>query len=521
MTLRVRLLSLTLSMVAVVALTLTALSVNNLTALSIDVAIGNSEMAARQMQSFLMRKLADAVERAPRPADAEAAKKLWRETVRSDRDIAALLEQMMAQSRSIIEIGIAGEDGVILASSNPRQAGAPMVSRQDLRAVRETGPLGRMTAILAAHNDYETRQPMGVAGQKTPLFTIQALVSPVLLRANILPAVRDAAIASGLALAAAICFAYWASRLALRPLERVERLIDDVASGEAPQHQGRAEEERELAVIQSKLSILGERYRGAREDASHLRANLEDVLGKLDEGARKRLTDQIALSQRLAAINSLTGRVAHEIKNPLNAITLRLEILRERIAAESPEALEEFAVLSEEITRLDRVVRTFLDFSRPVEVQVETVDAREMVAEILRLLEPEAETHGVKLTLDEPEGAALVKADPDLLRQALLNIAVNAIEAMPQGGELRVEGGRRGDSCWIQIADTGPGIPPDQLDEIFQLYFTTKEHGTGIGLAMTYRAVQLQGGAIEVESEVGKGTRFRVTLPAAEDAGTL
>ncbi|MGD0497423.1 MAG: ATP-binding protein [Bryobacteraceae bacterium] len=516
MTLRARLLALTLSMVAIVAVTLTALNLNSLAVVSLDVALSSSEMAGRQVQSFILRRLSEDAARAPAPANTAEAERRWNQDVAHDADIAALLEQVMAQSRSIIEVDVAGQDGIILASSSPPQRGTPMSAREDLRALRDAGPVGRMTAILTSHYDYETRVPLGIAGQTAALFTIQILVSPVLLRAAVVPEVRNIAIASGLALALACVFAYWLASLALRPLTRVGHLIDDVASGKAlGEEANRRDDARELAIIHSKLSVLGERYRDAREDASQLRANLEGVLEKLDARTRRHFEDQIALARRLAAINSLTSRVAHEIKNPLNSIALRLELLRSRSAEDSPDSQLEMAILAEEVTRLDRVVRTFLDFSRPVELRLEDVNVGELAAEILRVLEPEAERNGVAVSLAQPPDAVLVKADSGLLRQALVNIAVNAIEAMQGGGSLRVEIERSGEICSIRIADTGPGIPQEQRDKIFQLYFTTKPQGTGIGLAMTFRAVQLHGGTIEVEAEGGQGATFRVTLPLA------
>ena len=169
----------------------------------------------------------------------------------------------------------------------------------------------------------------------------------------------------------------------------------------------------------------------------------------------------------------------------------------------------------EEVTRLDRVVRTFLDFNRPVELVPVDIDVAELSGEILQLLEPEAEKKGIQVSLERPRDAVVVQADSDLLRQALLNVAVNAIEAMERGGTLRFCVEKSGETCSIRIRDTGPGIPRDQRDKIFQLYYSTKPRGTGIGLAMTFRAVQLHGGTIEVEDENGKGTTFRVTLPLA------
>ena len=185
MTLRARLLSLTLSMVAVVVLTLVALNVNSLVATWLDVALERSEIAGRQVQSFMLRRIeerAAQMQPAP-PGTLDDTKRIWSRIVAEDADLSALLEQTMAQSRSIVEIDVAGEDGMILASSSPVRRGTAMIAKQDLRLLREASPVGRITAILSSHDDYETRVPLGIAGQKTPVFTIQILVSPVLLRA--------------------------------------------------------------------------------------------------------------------------------------------------------------------------------------------------------------------------------------------------------------------------------------------------------------------------------------------------
>lgn len=514
MTLRARLLSLTLSMVAVVVLTLVALNVNSLVAAWLDVALERSEIAGRQVQSFMLRRIEERAAEAQEAAGTLAAtKRAWSRIVAEDADLSALLEQTMAQSRSIVEINVAGEDGMILASSNPVRRGTAMIAKQDLRRLREASPVGRITAILSSRDDYETRMPLGVAGQKTPVFTIQILVSPVLLRAATLPELRDVGIASGVALALAFFLAYWSASLALRPLAHISHLIDGMVSGKMPKLSPGRREGQELAAIESKLSLLGERFRDAREDASQLRTNLEGVLEKLDAETRRHFESQIALARRLTAINSLTERVAHEIKNPLNSIALRLEMLRSQVAGETPETESEIAILSEEVTRLDRVVRTFLDFNRPVEMESRDVDLAELVAEIVHLLEPEAERGGIRIGYARPSAAVVVNGDAGLLRQAVLNIAVNAMEAMSSGGSLSFGIAPSLETCTLAITDTGPGIPPERREKVFQLYYTTKPHGSGIGLAMTFRAVQLHGGTIEIDSEVGRGTTFRLTLP--------
>jgi signal transduction histidine kinase len=509
MTLRVRLMWLMLSMVAIVAATLTALTVNSLAATSVESAIATSEGASRQVQSFLLRRFS-----APAETDLSA-----------DEELTALLEQTMAQSRAIVEVNIAGAEGAIEASSNPSRIRTPLRKQADLRELHDSGPWDRIRSILTAENDYETRASLGIVGSKTPLYVVQILVSPVLLRATILPGLRDAAAASGVALALAIALAWWSARIALRPLARISYLIDDISSGRLPpEHAVHSAEARELAVIESKLNLLGERYRGAQESATSLRTNLEGALEKLDAETRRKIEGQIAVARRLTAINSLTGRAAHEIKNPLNAIALRVEVLRSRLADESPDSQADVDILAEEITRLDRVVRTFLDFNRPVELEPEDVNVGDLASDVLDFLKPEAERKGITISLERPSYPLVVRADVNLLRQALLNITVNAVEAMgqgQQGGQLAVNVANGSDTCSIRIADTGPGIPPAEKAKIFELYFTTKPRGSGIGLAITAKSIQLFGGSIDVESKPGEGTAFTVTLPLAGAAGSI
>jgi len=232
-----------------------------------------------------------------------------------------------------------------------------------------------------------------------------------------------------------------------------------------------------------------------------------------DAEGRRMVESQLSLSSRLAAISRLTGGVAHEIKNPLNSIALRLELLRARILPELPEAQAELDVIAQEIVRLDRVVRTFLDFTRPLELQTEELDLAKIAAELADLVKPEAERQGVALETEGLGEPAPVRGDAGLLKQALLNVLRNALEAMPSGGRLRVQLHARAGQAELEIADTGPGIPPELREKVFDLYYTTKKNGTGIGLAMTYRAVQLHGGSIEIGDAPEGGALVRIRLP--------
>lgn len=237
-----------------------------------------------------------------------------------------------------------------------------------------------------------------------------------------------------------------------------------------------------------------------------------------DVESRRRLQNQIDVSTRLTAIGRLTGGVAHEIKNPLNAIALHLEILKAKLAGVDAVG-PELDVIEREIGRLDRVVKTFLDFTRPVELKLRGVDLAELLREVIALVTPEATKVGVQIEFRANSEPALVEADHDLLKQAVLNVVMNGIEAMPKGGRLRLELRRGSEEHELLIADEGPGIPEELRDKIFNLYFTTKPGGTGIGLAMTFRVIHLHNGTIDFTSELGQGAAFHIRLPAAEGVG--
>ena len=236
-----------------------------------------------------------------------------------------------------------------------------------------------------------------------------------------------------------------------------------------------------------------------------------------DVDSQRQLRSQLDVSSRLAAISRLTGGVAHEIKNPLNAIALHLEVLKAKLSAPSP-VDGEMAIIEREIGRLDRVVKTFLDFARPVELSMQTVDLVALTRELAALIAPDAARHRVEVALDSAVVRAAIQADRDLLSQAVLNVVMNGIEAMNDGGRLSLQIVRNGDDFELSVSDEGTGIPPEVREKIFNLYFTTKPEGSGIGLAMTFRVVHLHDGTIEVASEVGRGTTFRLRFPASEEA---
>lgn len=610
MSFRTRLALFIAALVTLVATALSALLLNSLVNNWSSDTLERAELAAQQVKAFLVDRLMHRAQE-QNATDLDAIKTLWANVVAEDPEISAMLERTIAYSRVIVEIGVAGEQGVTLASSIPSRVGGKPARLPDFAAWREENLVRRLFEVLRGRQDYEVILPLGIPQQAKPIFTIQVVVSSVLLRSVLEPQIRTLALIFGGCLMLSILLAVAAANLALKPLARIQQTIDQIAQGKFQEPKAPPRQTGEFAAVQSKLNVLGQQFRGAREDVTQLRSGIEQMLERLEEATlmfdrdgrllvasqrcerflgpqssrmagsrmeevfppdtplgqligaavregkavsrrgvrlagggsgemevlvsvelledvsqragvlvtlrdaetRRQIASQLDVSSRLAAISRLTSGVAHEIKNPLNAIALRLELLRARMPGEQPEVDGEISVIAREVMRLDRVVKTFLDFARPLEVKMRQVDLCALAGEVASLMAPQARSQNVTITFSPCAGPALMRGDPDLLKQAVLNIVMNGIEAMKNGGELSVEVRREEDQCVLIITDQGAGIPLDLRQKVFQLYFTTKNKGSGIGLAMTFRAVQLHNGTIDFTSETGKGTSFRLQFP--------
>jgi signal transduction histidine kinase len=234
-----------------------------------------------------------------------------------------------------------------------------------------------------------------------------------------------------------------------------------------------------------------------------------------DLESRERIGTQLQVSERLANLGRITAGVAHEVKNPLNSMRIWLENLKASLPDVDGLPLQAVRVLDSEIDRLDSVVKRFLDFTRPPEMHQEECSLKGILEEVLAVEKPSFDKANIKLDARLDAGVPDVLVDRPLLQQALINLIVNAIEAMGAGGQLFVSLRRRDEMAEIKIRDTGKGIAPEHRQRIFQLFFTTRPGGSGIGLASTFRTIQLHNGSIEFESEVGRGTSFQIDLPLA------
>jgi PAS domain S-box-containing protein len=243
------------------------------------------------------------------------------------------------------------------------------------------------------------------------------------------------------------------------------------------------------------------------------------LLTMRDAESVRRIEDEIEISRRLSASGRMTRGVAHEVKNPINAIVLHLQLLQNKLQQDDPDTRRHMDVIGNEIHRLDRVVQILVDFTRPRDLRLEEVDFRKLLESVSALAAPDATRHGVRVVQELPQEdeALMVRVDSDLMKQAILNLVLNGVQAMNEGGTLTLKARRDGEMIVAEVLDQGCGIPPAAQEKIFELYYTTKgdKGGSGIGLAQTYQIMQWHYGSVEFDSIVGAGTTFRLRLPAA------
>lgn len=252
------------------------------------------------------------------------------------------------------------------------------------------------------------------------------------------------------------------------------------------------------------------------------RLRTQEALMRLDESHRKlkeqtdvlfETEEQLRRADRLSALGELSAGMAHEIRNPLGAIKGAVEIIKDDYSPD--EAKYEFIrILLKETDRLNHIVQEFLGFAKPKAPEFQSVDLNECIDSVLLLTAQEARKTGVKVEKKLDAAIGKRSLDAGLLKQACLNLILNAIQAMPGGGVLTVESGINSGCVEVKITDTGTGISEENRKKLFSPFFTTKKNGTGLGLAITYRIIENHRGKIDVASEPGRGTTFTVKIPA-------
>jgi signal transduction histidine kinase len=504
----------TSAVTALIALSMTVLSaqhVANLARAGLQDSRGTGELLGR----VIYQRTRDAIAAAPAPHAA----------VREDPGIRSILESTATYSPNVTYAAIVDNNGIAIAHSLRSLEGQHLEPQASLAAVLDANTTAQIRAIYADRT-LEIVQPLQLGD--SPFGAIRIGLSPVLIRDDLSRAVRPMLWTTILITCAAILIGFLLARRILRPIHVISTGLMRLQRGETDITID-LPAEKELKGVGESFKAIGEQL-AARSQAGLLSPH---------EYAR-----------RLSALGRLMAGLAHEVKNPLNAMTIHLELVRQHLLramdtraagevqnatamAGGPSAVlgiaekgvsevsevdgagEHIEVIAGEIKRLDEVIQGFLRFIRPQELQLHPVDAKVLAEDVIALVKPDVMRNGIVCQADYSGGLRL-QADEALLRQALLNLALNGCQAMANGGILTlgakaVGGGR----VMLSVEDTGVGIPADALGRIFDLYFTTKSGGSGIGLSMVYRIVQLHGGEIEVESIVGRGTTFRLLLPAA------
>jgi signal transduction histidine kinase len=517
----------------------------------------------------------------------------------------------------IYEISISNINGKVLVSSDPSLPGRQAPPRSNLAQLVSGNFVGQFQKLYDPLRTYEADFPfqLGPPGKQVPFGVIRVAVQTALLRNEITPALRSAALLALASVIISVLLAGLVSSISLAPLKRITAQLDRISKGEFDQKPLQRGDE--FGQVSTKISQIGMQLRGVREIFSTLRENLDQVLGGLDDGlllfsldgravmvspaverflstpadrllgrraedifppdhpvreaiklvggefepvasaevilaepnlparrvglsveviteggtrmgalvkftdleSRERISTQLQVSERMAQLGRITAGVAHEVKNPLNSMRLWLENLKASLPAGEDMPQQAVRVLDSEIDRLDNVVKRFLDFTRPPEMHQEEASLKNLLEEVLRVEGPQMDKANIKVVTrfaDVPP----VLVDKELLKQGLMNLLVNAVEAMPGGGQLTLSLARCGEMAEIQITDTGRGIAPENRQRVFQLFFTTRPRGSGIGLASMFRTVQLHNGSIDFDSEVGRGTTFRIELPLARQLET-
>ena len=278
--------------------------------------------------------------------------------------------------------------------------------------------------------------------------------------------------------------------------------------------------ERRRPILQREFEVPGgKRVQVSLDFVQEKNSQIGALVIMRDTESVRRIGDEIELSRRLSASGRLTRGVAHEVKNPINAIVLHLQLLQNKLAKQEPDTRRHMDIIDSEIRRLDRVVQTLVDFTRPRDLHLEEIDLRDLLEDVAQLASPEAEQHGVTIERHTPGHRLPVKVDVDLMKQAFLNVVINGVQAMPEGGVLTITTRVDNGTAVAEIQDQGPGIPKDMHEKVFELYFTTKKEGSGIGLAQTYQILQWHYGSVDFESAETAGAIFRFQIPLFGPSG--
>ena len=399
-----------------------------------------------------------------------------------------------AKNRGITEINIINKDGEIINSSVPSNVG----KRHDVgKPVKELEGSQRQTpnkrTAVDSSRHYDLVVPVIVGDEQLGSVHVNLLLDNIrtIQHENFIQRLAATAFVFMLGIVLIIFLA----RRYTKPIQRIVEGVKKVSSGD-------------LSVAFPVES---------RDEIGELAANFNEMVEKLRE--RELLERKLSEAEHLSKVGQLSSGIAHEIRNPLNYISLAVDHLREEVIRSSPgtqhrelEALID--KIKEEVRRVNYMVLNFMSYGRPLKLKTVSVSYGKLLERVLPLLREKMEEQGITMVTEIPHDLPLLEADPELLRNCLLNLITNAAQSMPEGGRIVLGASFESETgrFRLTVADEGGGISPEDIPKICQPYFTTREAGVGLGLAITERVVKEHGGSLEVESVVGKGSIFTIVL---------
>jgi len=412
------------------------------------------------------------------------------------------------QRKGVKEISIVSNEEEVIASSNPTRVGATIdPNRRDLFI---TARLGETLGAGTVQKTYNLIVPIVVGNQRMGY----ALISMVLddfayiSRFNFIKRLIATVLVFGVGIVASLILS-WKYTM---PIDRVVQAARRVAQGDL----------RETLPVER------------QDEIGQLTESFNDMVAKLR--ANKELESRLHQAERLSSIGQLASGIAHEIRNPLNFINLSIDHLQSRFPPADPGAREEFAYLvsavKTEIHRLDTMITNFLTYGKPLKLEPRPCDLLPLLDDVARMAGGKAKEQGIEIERGYPPELPRVLVDGEQIKNSFVNVLVNAFQAMPQGGRLSIAACQvsgadpssgsplSSNGRWVEVSfrDTGCGIASDDLPKVFEPYFTTKEVGIGLGLALTKKIVEEHGGSIALDSALDEGTTVRIRLPVGEEA---
>ena len=416
--------------------------------------------------------------------------------LRTDRALAALFESALAGDPTLLDLAVIDPSHIAIAHSNPALIGQRVDDRPRLEALESGDVLAQTLRLLGAPQTYDEVVDLRAGNQ--PFGEVRVGVSTTLLREQLIASLRVGlwVIAAGVLIA--ILMAVLSAQVITTRVRAVVTGLERFRAGQFG-YRLAVEGQDELALLASSINALGERLESARQRAA---------AGETDTG------ELLAATGQLSAWAKVASGLAHEMADPMQAAALHLGHLRRKWKEPPPEAQRHIQVLEDELKRLEQIVLGFRRFVMLGEMHSQWFDLRALLEEVATRARENAVGRRIEVALEADQAPGRFWGDPSLLRQALSNLVSNAEQAMRGGGRLTLSARPAGDDgIDLVVSDEGVGMPPEVLARVFDLYFTTKSEGTGIGLAVVKQVAQLHGGRVELRSQPGEGTAITIRLP--------